>query len=175
MSMLNRWRRAGSNGGSREMSERRGSQEMGEWMRPMMNLQQRINDVFEDFFEGMPSRRGEPMFGMGQMPRLDLSETGEEFRITADVPGMTEDDIELTVSDNHLAISGERSHEETAHEEDFVRRERSYGMFHRRVPLPDGIDRDNISATFNNGVLKIEIPKTEEAKSNWRQIEVKPE
>lgn len=178
MSMLNRWRRGESNGGSREMQERGGG-ELGEWMRPMMNLQERINDVFDDFFGGMegrmPSLRGESSFGTAAMPRMDISETSDAFRVTADVPGMTEDDIEITVSDNQLAISGERSREEEHEEEDFVRRERSYGMFHRRIPLPGGIDRDEISATFKNGELNIEMPKSEEAKSNWRQIEVKSE
>ena len=157
----------------REMQE---GSEVGEMMRPMMNLQQRINRVFEDFFEGGPMESvGSLMSGGSMQPRMDLSETAEAFHITADVPGMTEDDIEITVSDNNLAISGERSEEYEEDEENFFRRERTYGMFHRRVPLPQNVERDDINATFKNGVLRIEMPKSEEAKGNWRKVEVQSE
>lgn len=166
MSILRRWT-GGDNGRSRESRE-----ETGEMMRPMMDLQQRINRVFDDFFEGGPMEQTRSMFGRTQMPRMDVSENSEAFRITADVPGMTDDDIDIRMSDNALMIRGERTHEEDEEDEDYVRRERSYGMFQRRVPLPDGIEREEISATFDNGVLNIDIPKSEEARSNWRKIEV---
>lgn len=179
MNMLRRWTGRRSNG-SGEM-RRSDEEEMTEMMtRPFVSLQRQINRVFDDFFDDFPmmGRRevgGKSMEMSRFQPRIDVSETSEAFKITADVPGMTENDIELTVSDDSLMISGERSETSEEEGESIYRRERSYGMFRRRIPLPDNIERDNISASFSNGVLKIEVPKTEEARSNWRKIEVKSE
>lgn len=190
MSMLRRWTGRRSNGGMMESSrhEMEGQEEMGEMARPLMNLQERINDVFDDFFNGFPmpmsmsmGRGGSSMGGVGSsmmrmgrfQPRMDLSETAEAFKITADVPGMSEKDIDITVSDDALTVHGERSEKREEDDENYYRRERSYGMFHRRLPMPGDIERDKISANFKNGVLTIELPKSEEAKRHWRKIEVK--
>lgn len=177
MDMLRRWT-GRNNGGSMERSrddeERR---EMMELSRPLLNLRERIDRMFDDFFDDfpMPSRRmGSTMWAERTFqPRMDLSETANAFKITADVPGMSEDDIDITVSDNNLIINGERSEESEETEQNFVRRERAYGMFHRQIPLPGNIERDKINAKFKNGVLTVELPKDEEAKSQWRKIEVK--
>lgn len=193
--MLGRWSGRRSNGSGREMT-RRGmedeEEQFGELMsRPFVGLQRQINRVFDEFFddlyEDFPLTRpemGRRMMGSGGRgtlgmsrfsPHLDLSETGESFKITVDVPGMSEDDIEITVSDNTLMLSGDRSMEREKEDENYYRRERSYGMFRRRIPLPENIERDKISATFKNGVLTIDVPKNEEAQKNWRKIEVKSE
>lgn len=185
MNMLRRWTGRRANGGAMESTRR--SMEEGEefeemMTRPFLSLQRQINRAFDSFFNDFPMGRGERgslgMMGPRTMrfePQLDLVETAQAFKITADVPGMTEDDIEITVSDNSLAISGERSEETEKEGESYYHRERNYGMFRRRIPLPESIERDDISATFKNGVLTIEVPKTEEARSNWRKIEVKSE
>lgn len=185
MAMLSRWSGRGSTNGrgnspSRQQRNERG--EHGDMMpvsRPLMNLQQQVNRVFEEFFGESPMSRFESSMGMmGPRrfhPRMDLSETAEEFRLTADVPGMDENDIEITVSDDALSISGERSEMEESEDVDYFRQERSYGMFHRRMPLPNNIDRDNINARFKNGVLTVHMPKTEEARSQWRKVEVQSE
>ncbi len=180
MTMLSRWRGRSSNGGSREMRRREmdePSEMLAEMTRPLMKMQRELNRVFDDFFEGGSMMRRPSMLTdtMPFEPRMDLSETADEFKITADVPGMSEDDIDITVSDDTLIINGERSESTEEEEENYFRRERSYGMFHRRVPLPDNVERDNIDAIFKNGVLTINVPKTEEARSNWRKIEVKSE
>ncbi len=189
MNMLRRWTGRRSNGGMMESSRQEMEEpgEMGEMTRSFMNLQNQINRVFENFFDDFPmpmsmsmptsmGRRGSSMMGMQRFrPRMDLSETADAFKITADVPGMTEDDIDITVSDDTLTVHGERTEDVEEDETNFFRRERSYGMFHRRLPLPGEIERDQISANFKNGVLSIELPKSEEAKRHWRKIEVKSE
>lgn len=166
-----------SNGGAMEPTRQdmmRESDETGGMMRPLRTLQNQINRVFEDFFEDSPLRRGGALMEVQRFqPRLDMSETADAIKITADVPGMSEKDIDITLSDRSLMISGERSEEHEDEGENYMRRERSYGMFRRQIPLPEHIDRDKIEADFKNGVLSIHVPKTEEAKRQWRKIKVK--
>lgn len=178
MNMLRRWTERKTNGGGiqrrQELDEEGGMERL---FRPMMNLQSQINEVFEDFFEDFPMRSEGPMEVAKKLrrfqPRVDVSESADAIMITADVPGMVEDDIDITLSDDTLTISGERSESREKEDEDYFHRERSYGMFSRRIPLPTYIERDEISAKFKNGVLKIEVPKSEEGRKHWRKIEVK--
>lgn len=180
--MRRRMGRRGRNGGSLERrSDEMGEMEDGREMmmfRPFMSLQEQINQVFESFFDDMPLGRGRGGMGYGRgmmrfQPQIDVNETAEALEIIADVPGMSEKDIEINVTDEMMTISGERSHESEKEDKDHLHRERSYGMFMRRIPLPAHIERDKISAKFKDGVLKIHVPKNEEAKQQWRKIEVK--
>ena len=182
MSMISRWTGRRSNGGGLEHRRRdfeEPTEMMTEMYRPLLAMQHRLNRVFDDFFEDFPSTSmtlSSPSV-MGSMmnfnPRMDVSETSEKFCITADVPGMTESDIEITVSENSLIITGERGQNQEQEDENFFRRERSYGMFRRQIPLPETVERDKISAHFKNGVLTVDVPKNAEAKKNWRKVEVK--
>ena len=171
MNGIRRWTRRRSNGDGRtEMAQR---DELDETMRPIMNLRRRIDRVFQEFFDDVPTANMPSMMEqMSVQPRLDLRETEEAYEISADVPGMTDEDIEISVSDSSLMIRGERSLEESDEDDNYVRRERSYGMFRRRIPLPNNVERGEITANFNNGVLNIELPKTEEARSNWKKIDI---
>ncbi len=171
MNGLRRWTRRRSNGDGRtEMAQR---EELDEMLRPMMNLRRRIDRVFQDFFDDVPTANMPSMMGqMSVEPRLDLRETEEAYEVSADVPGMTGDDIEISVSDSSLMIRGERHREDEQEDENYVHRERSYGMFRRRIPLPNNVERGDITANFSNGVLHIELPKTEEARSNWKKIDI---
>lgn len=190
--MERRMGRRGRNGGSMEQSSsERGDGDEMTLFRPFMSLQEQINRVFENFFEDMPMGSGMmsmgPMGRLGRMgrmglfrqggmgfePRIDVNETANALEIVADVPGMSEKDIEITVTDEMMTISGERSYESEKEEKDSLHRERSYGYFMRRIPLPSHIERDKISAKFKDGVLKVQVPKNAEAKKQWRKIEVK--
>src|SRR5258708_14977086 len=136
---------------------------------PFAQLQRRMNSVFEDFFGPSSS----DLWGddAGEfLPRVDVSETGKEVRITADLPGLDEKDVEVTVTNNMLTIKGEKKVEKE--EGDYYHSERSYGYFDRTIALPQGIDADKAEAKFKKGVLKVTIPKKPEAQSWRRKIEL---
>ena len=134
---------------------------------PFAQLQRRMNSVFENFF----GRSSSDLWGDAAeefLPRVDVSETGKEVRISAELPGLDEKDVEVTVTNNMLTIKGEKEEEEG----DYYHSERSYGYFDRTIALPQGIDADNAKAKFKKGVLKVTIPKKPEAQSSRRRIEL---
>ncbi len=134
---------------------------------PFAQLQRRMNSVFDDFF----GRSSSDLWGDAGgefLPRVDVSETGKEVRITAELPGLDEKDVEVTVTNNMLTIKGEKEEEEG----DYYHSERSYAYFDRTIALPQGIDADNAEAKFKKGVLKVTIPKKPEAQSSRRKIEL---
>ena len=94
-------------------------------------------------------------------PRVDISETETGYEVLVEVPGLSKNDINISVEDGNLTISGERKHEEKSEKKNYRRVERSYGRFERSFQLPDDVKSDEIKANYKNGVLKLEIPKTE--------------
>ena len=105
------------------------------------------------------------------VPALDIRETEDSFEVTADLPGMTSDQVEVTFEDGILMIRGNREFERDQQEGQYHRIERSYGSFARSVRLPHTADAEKIEASFDRGVLSVQVPKREEAKP--RTIEVK--
>ncbi len=106
------------------------------------------------------------------MPHVDVNETAKEIRVTAELPGMEEKDLEVSLVEGALTIKGEKSEEHEEEKGDVHRSERQYGMFERTIPLPSEVDVDKVKASFKKGVLKISLPKTKEAQSNRRVIPV---
>lgn len=104
-------------------------------------------------------------------PSVDISETKDEFVVTADLPGISREDLEVTVAEGRLTIRGERRRASQDTEGSVHRVERVYGTFTRSFDLPSAVNAENITATYRDGVLAIGVPKAEEAKP--RQIEVK--
>jgi HSP20 family protein len=98
------------------------------------------------------------------VPALDVWETPTEVVYAFDLPGIPEDQISIEVKDENLTISAERAKTEETNEEGFYRFERRYGSFARAVGLPQGVDQENISARYENGVLEVRVPKPEEPK-----------
>ena len=92
------------------------------------------------------------------MPPIEVLQNNGQFKVRADLPGLTKDDVTLEITDEFLMISGERKEEKEQKSESFYRSERSYGSFYRRIALPEGAKTENAAATFNNGVLEITIP-----------------
>ena len=125
---------------------------------------------------GMPSVRhmfeGEPAFTVPS-PAVDITEDEAGFKVTAELPGMSEKEIEVVLSDGMLTLKGEKKAEKEQKEKNFYLSERSYGSFQRSFTLPDGVDRDKIAADFAKGVLTISMPKTAKAKDAEKKIEVK--
>jgi HSP20 family protein len=151
---------------------------------PLVSLRQEIDRLFEDFassFSLFPlSRRlfEEPVWRMPGVfaittPAVDVAENERAFEITAELPGLAEKDIELTLSNDILTIKGEKSEEKEEKKKDYYLSERRYGSFQRSFRLPEGVDADKIEAAFKNGVLTITLPKTAEAQKKLRKIEVK--
>lgn len=135
--------------------------------RNLRDLQREVDDIFDRFFDRDDRDRSTSAVWS---PRTDLSETDDRYRIRLDLPGMSKDDISINLQNNTLTVRGERESTRTADDEDYVRVERAFGTFHRTFTLPDAVDADNIEATYEDGVLTIGVPKTEE--STPRQIEI---
>ena len=127
-------------------------------------MQREFDRLFESFFPTRPEHDDEARASAVWSPRTDLSETEDAYLINLDLPGLNKDEVEISVHDGTLSISGERRQEETEEGRKYVRVERSYGRFYRSFTLPQTIDTESIEATFADGVLNIRVPKAEELK-----------
>ncbi len=134
--------------------------------RTLRTLQREVDGLFDRFFD----RTGDDGNSAVWAPQTDLLETDEDFQLRLDVPGMSTEDIDINLQNGTLSVSGERTSERTDEGEDYVRVERAFGNFHRTFTLPDAVDHENIEATYEDGVLSIHVPKTEE--STRRQIDI---
>lgn len=137
-------------------------------------LQRDVDTIFDRLLQGSPvAGAGRASQGALFAPKLDIAETENAFHLTAELPGVTEQDIDLQVNEGVLTIKGEKKSEEKQGGKNFHRIERSYGAFQRSVALPSDIDEENISAQFRNGVLEIALPKAKEPKAKSRKIGIK--
>jgi HSP20 family protein len=107
-------------------------------------------------------------------PQIDIFEREGKLILRADLPGLNKDDVKVEVTDNAVIIDGERKYEHEENAEGVYRSERSYGHFHREIPLPDGIKTESANASFKNGVLEVIVDTPQPAK-NRRKIEIKGE
>ena len=138
----------------------------------LMNMQDELGRFFDEFFgERNPVRRGEETSAW--IPRVDISENDEEIVVHADAPGMSKNDIKITLNDNVLSISGEKKIERDEKKENYHRIERVFGSFHRSFYIPTNVESEKISASYKDGVLQVKLPKKEEAKP--KEIPVKVE
>jgi HSP20 family protein len=131
--------------------------------REMTTLQNRINRMFDDPFFRIGRMDDDAGMGMWN-PTVDLYEKDDNFVIKAELPGVNKKDITIDLKDRVLTLSGERSYDNEVKEENYYRRERSYGKFHRAFTLPADVEADKIKAEFKDGVLKVEVPKPEDRK-----------
>jgi HSP20 family protein len=129
-------------------------------------FQSDFNRLVDSFFGGRGNGNGAQRW----VPAIDLVETSDSLVLKADLPGLTEDDVEIEVKDNMLTISGERSGKQEEKTENYHRIERSYGSFSRSLTLPDGVEPDSVKADFDNGVLQVTVPKPAERKPHRIQI-----
>ena len=118
-------------------------------------------------FPGIEEMAGLPV------PAVEVTETDTEYRIAAELPGMSETDVEVGISGDMLTLKGEKRHEVEKKDASTYFSERSYGAFQRSFQLPEGVDREKIGADFAKGVLTVTLPKTKEAQQQPRKIEVK--
>lgn len=135
---------------------------------PVYELQRGMNRLFDEFFEGFGSLApfGEQLGAF--TPQVDVVENDKEYKVTAELPGLDEEDIEVSLDHNMLTISGEKKAKKEDKGDDYYRMERSYGSFRRAIPMPDEIQADQVDATFKKGVLTVLLPKTETGQKRKR-------
>ena len=129
---------------------------------PFLALHRDVNRLFDEAFRGMPAPGGHQQGSSGNIvhAHMNVSETEREIRITAELPGVTQDDVEVTLDDDVLTIRGEKRFEQRDEKENFHFLECSYGTFQRSLRLPYPIDPEQVQASFENGVLTVTLPKT---------------
>jgi HSP20 family protein len=129
-------------------------------LRELASIQSEMNRLFNSFFES-PSPANAPTLRRW-IPAMDLVETDDDFVLRADLPGLTEDDVNIELEDNVLTVSGERKAEHQERKDGYYRVERASGSFQRSLTLPEGVDPEKIKASFENGVLEVRVPKPEQ-------------
>jgi HSP20 family protein len=145
----------------------------GEEANPFLALHREMNRLFDDVFRGFDltpfgfDRGFERMIGW---PNIEVSDTDTEMKVTAELPGLDEKDVELELANGVLAIKGEKRTE--TEEKDRLFSERYYGRFERRIPVED-VDENKVSASFRNGVLTVTLPKTAQAQRPVKRIAIK--
>ena len=134
-------------------------------------LQDRINRIFEESFPVHASQKEGEVSLCDWRPTVDTYEEDGIIVINAELPGVSKDDVTIDIKDNVLTIKGVRNYDQKVEKDNYYRRERCYGKFHRAFSLPDAVDPNRIEASYKDGVLKIKIPKAEESSS--KKIEIK--
>ena len=133
-------------------------------------IQNEMNRLFNTFFDQPAPTGRSGGAGRRWMPAMDLVETADQYVLRADLPGLSDDDVNIQLEDNVLTISGDRKTEHESQQEGYYRLERAFGSFARSLTLPDGVDPDGVQARFDRGVLEIRIPKPEQKKPRQVQI-----
>src|SRR3954454_11540821 len=131
-------------------------------LRELTTLQNEMNRLFGSVMDAPPQGNGGTL--RRWMPAMDLVETGDHFVLRADLPGMSEKDVNIEVEERVLTVSGERKAEQSENKDGYHRVERAFGSFSRSLTLPEGVDAEAVSASFDKGVLEVRIPKPEERK-----------
>jgi len=138
---------------------------------PFAMLQTEMNRMLDEFGRGFSWPANESGWSV-MAPRVDVSEDGDNIYVTAELPGLSEKDVEVTFDDGVLRIAGEKTQSREDQDRNVYISERTYGRFHRELPIQRPIHEDKVDASFSNGVLTITLPKAVETR-NHRKIEVK--
>src|SRR3954454_622398 len=139
-------------------------------LRELTTLQKQMNRLVGSVMDTPPQGNGGTL--RRWMRAMDLVETTDRFVLRADLPGLSESDVNIEVEDRVLTISGERKSEHETTKEGYHRVERAFGTFSRSLTLPEGIDAESVEASFDRGVLEVRIPKPEQPKP--RKISIAP-
>ncbi|GBD99921.1 spore protein SP21 [bacterium BMS3Abin07] len=142
---------------------------------PFTRLQREMDEFFESFARGFDM---EPFFGRRSgsfSPNVDVTENDKEIKISAELPGMDDKDIDVTLDGDSLTIKGEKKDEKEEKGRDYYRMERSYGSFSRTIPIPVEVETEKARASFKKGLLTVTIPKTARAIESKRKIQINAE
>jgi HSP20 family protein len=139
---------------------------------PFMTLHREMNRLFDDVFRGFGSPTLSPLMeGRFGWPQVEVSDNDEALVVSAELPGMTDKDVQVEIANGVLTIRGEKKSEHKDEGRYFT--ERSYGSFERQLAL-DNVQEDKAEASFKNGVLTISLPKSEKARESVKRIAIKP-
>lgn len=141
---------------------------------PFTSFRREMDRLFDDFFTPAEPRSFAARLGAGIIPSVDIEETAEGYNVSAELPGLEQKDVQLTLRDNLLTISGEKREEQTEKKGSRTYAERSFGRFERVIPLDAEIDADKVEAKFKNGVLTVNLPRSAKAQEKSHRIEVRP-
>ncbi len=144
-----------------------------DFVSPFLSLQKEINKIFEDFFTDLAPSKWFKDENESFVPSVNVKEKDKEIVVTAELPGMDADDIDISITDDVLTLRGEKKEEKEEKEGDYYYHELNYGSFHRDIPLPAEVETDKVKAEFKKGVLKIRLPKKPEAQRKAKKIQVK--
>jgi len=145
-------------------------------LEPWQSFRQDMDRLFDRFTTGF----GLPAFGRNlrtdwevAAPAVDVGEDEKAYTVTAELPGIEEKDLDVTVTGDVLVLKGEKKQEKEEKNKNYYLSERSYGSFQRSFALPDGVDRSKISAAFSKGVLTVTLPKSVDSQKQQKKIEIK--
>ena len=161
-----------------------------EMVNPLANMRKEMESLFDRYFGEWPSLRmpdihwpemepfrsldlRERLGKLGKGVRVDIAESDDAYTVTAEIPGMDEQDVEVSLVEKMLTISGQKEEEHKESKKDYHLQERHFGSFRRSFQVPDDVDTGKISANFTKGILTIDMPKTRRAKTKKRVIAVK--
>lgn len=136
------------------------------------NIQNEMNRLFNTYFDQPVTNGHGDTANHRWVPAMDLVESADHYVLRADLPGLSEEDVNIQLQDNVLTLSGERKAEHESKEKGYYRLERALGGFSRSLTLPEGVDPDAVQAHFDRGVLEVRIPKPEQKKPRKVQISV---
>ena len=141
--------------------------------RDLVSLQGRMNRLFDESFRGLEGHSQHEDWAQGAFtPAVDIYEHDGTIVMKAELPGVDAKDVDIRVENNVLTLRGERKFENEVKKESYQRVERSYGSFSRSFTLPNAVDTENIKADYKDGVLRLSLPKKEEAKPKQITISV---
>lgn len=157
------------------------SDQSGSGTAPLENLRNEVNQLFDRFFEGKggektgSSLQRKSFFGdfspASFSPSIDLTDEPNSVKVTAELPGLSANDIDVTFQNGSLLLKGQKEYEKTDEDEGYYRAERAYGSFSRVIPIPTDVEADGAEANFQNGVLTVKLPKTGESRSE-KKVEI---
>lgn len=145
------------------------------------DLRREVDRLFNDFgrrdwLRSFRASDMEPTFHRyftWNVPAVDIAEKDTAFEITAELPGLASKDVDVSLKNGNVIIRGEKQEQKEEKAKDYYLKERQYGTFERSFAVPEGVDKSAIEATFNNGILKVSLPKTLDAQKPARKIDVK--
>lgn len=154
---------------------------------PVVGLRREIDRLFDEFASDFGFGRGRSLFDWSPFrhvesprlaggliaPRVDVSESDKQIKITAELPGMSEKDVELILTDDVLTLKGEKTEEKEEKDKDYHLSERTYGSFRRSFRIPENVNAEKVAAAFKNGVLTVTLPKTKRAPKREKKVNIR--